>query len=130
MRILFVDDELNVLAGLRDSLRRHRREWDMVFAPGGPEALAELRQKTFDVIVSDMRMPAMDGAALLEQVRAEFPEVARIILSGHAERNAVLRALPVAQQFLSKPCDAHVLEGVLKRIYAIQNLLPNPAHRR
>jgi HD-like signal output (HDOD) protein/CheY-like chemotaxis protein len=122
-RILFVDDEQNVLHGLQDILRRHRRQWDMVFALGGEAALAELERAPFDVVVSDMRMPGMDGATLLRRVQQEYPNVARLVLSGHAEREAVVRALPVAHQFLSKPCDAQVLRDVIERTCTLQTLL-------
>ena len=72
-RILFVDDEVNVLQGLRRMLNPMRHEWDMVFAESGQEALALLAQAPCDVIVSDMRMPGMDGTQLLTQVMERFP---------------------------------------------------------
>lgn len=108
-RVLFVDDEQEVLEGLRNLLRRNRHEWDMVFALGGYEALAELSRGTVDVVVTDMRMPGMDGAQLLAQVKTVSPSTARLVLSGHAEKEAILRALPVAHQFLSKPCGGGTL---------------------
>ena len=122
-RILFVDDEQNVLHGLQDILRKHRRQWDMVFALGGEAALAELARSPFDVVVSDMKMPGMDGATLLRKVQQDYPSVARLVLSGHAEREAVVRALPVAHQFLSKPCDVQVLRDVIERTCTLQALL-------
>ena len=122
-RILFVDDEQNVLHGLQDILRKHRKQWDMVFALGGEQALTELSKAPFDVVVSDMRMPGMDGATLLRHVQQEYPNVARLVLSGHAEREAVMRALPVAHQFLSKPCDAQMLRQVIERTCTLQALL-------
>jgi HD-like signal output (HDOD) protein/ActR/RegA family two-component response regulator len=122
-RILFVDDEIAVLDGLRDLLRRERRRWDMVFAVGGEEALEELRRQSFDVVVSDIRMPGMDGAALLTRIKADYPHTARIVLTGHADRDAVLRALPVAHQFLSKPCDANALRVAIERTQALNLLL-------
>src|ERR1019366_5826779 len=61
-RILFVDDEPMVLTGLKRSLRPMPAEWEMVFAAGGDEALAAMDRQTFDIIVTDMRMPGMDGA--------------------------------------------------------------------
>jgi HD-like signal output (HDOD) protein len=124
-RILFVDDEEHVLAGLENLLRRQRREWDMAFALGGEAALRELRRQPFDVVVSDMRMPGMDGADLLKRVQVEYPGTARLVLSGHADRDAVMRALPVAHQFLSKPCDADVLRAAIERTCALQTLLHN-----
>ncbi|HLG58660.1 MAG TPA: response regulator [Vicinamibacterales bacterium] len=122
-RILFVDDEVNVLDGLRNVLRKQRREWDMVFAIGGQAALDELERAPFDVIVSDMRMPGMDGAALLQKVKDRYPAIARIVLSGHAEREAVMRTLPVAHQYLSKPCEEEQLRSVITRTCNLQALL-------
>jgi HD-like signal output (HDOD) protein len=129
-RILFVDDEVNVLDGLRDLLRKQRKQWDMVFALGGQAALDELKREPFDVVVSDMRMPIIDGAALLTQVRELYPATARIILSGHAERESVVRALPVAHQFLSKPCDGNLLRVVVDRACELQRLLQDEGIRR
>lgn len=122
-RILFVDDEPQVLEGLRDMLRKQRKHWDMVFAQGGPAALIELEKSTFDVVVSDMRMPIIDGAMLLTRVKEQHPSAARIILSGHAERESIVQALPVAHQFLSKPCDAALLRVVVERACELQRLL-------
>jgi HD-like signal output (HDOD) protein len=129
-QILFVDDEGQVLDGLRASLRKKRTEWDMSFAESGEAALARLRSRPFDVIVSDMRMPGMDGAELLSKVRAEFPNVIRIILSGHSERESVMRALPVCHQFLAKPCDGPVLRDVIERACGLHRLLESEALRR
>jgi len=128
-RILFVDDEPNVLDGLRTMLRRHRRDWDMRFVTCGHEALEELAQAPFDVLVTDMRMPDMDGAALLKQVQEEHPGVARIVLSGNAEQELAARAIPVAHQFLAKPCDPAVLENVVARAGNVQSLMVNDALR-
>jgi putative nucleotidyltransferase with HDIG domain len=122
-RILFVDDEVAVLDGLRDRLRKQRREWDMVFAVGGVAALGECARAPFDVVVSDMRMPGMDGATLLHRIKALYPKTVRIVLSGHAERDAVMRALVVAHQYLSKPCDSETLKSVLSRACALQALM-------
>jgi HD-like signal output (HDOD) protein len=129
-RVLFVDDEESILAGLRNLLRKQRTRWDMVFALGGLEALAELRAGPVDVIVSDMRMPGMDGATLLERVKQDYPMTARIVLSGHAERDAVMRAIPVTHQFLSKPCDAETLRSVVERACGLQNFLQNEVVRQ
>lgn len=122
-RVLFVDDEPSVLDGLRDLLRKQRKQWDMVFALGGAAALEECAKAPFDVAVSDMRMPGMDGAALLLEIKKHWPATARIILSGHAEREAVVDALPVAHQFLSKPCDAEILRITIERACGLQALL-------
>jgi DNA-binding NtrC family response regulator len=118
IRILFVDDDQDILAGLRNRLRAQRSRWDMVFVQSGYEALEELELASFDVVVSDMRMPLMDGAELLAQVKDRHPDVARIVLSGDAERDAVQRALPIVHQFLTKPCDGNVLRAAIEQVLA------------
>lgn len=122
-RILFVDDEQQVLDGLRDMLRKQRKQWEMSFALGGPAALKTLEGASFDVVVSDMRMPSVDGAALLAHVKEHCPTAARIILSGQSDRESVMRALPAAHQFLAKPCDADTLRSVVERACHLQQML-------
>ncbi len=129
-RILFVDDEPNVLSGLKRMLRGMRREWDMVFVESGPEALAQLNTIPFDVIVSDMKMPGMDGVQLLEQAMKEHPEVVRIVLSGHSEKETVLKSVRVAQQYLSKPCDPETLKLTIDRACALRDILINDSLKR
>ena len=96
-------------------LRPQRHEWEMAFAPGGEAALALMEASPFDVIVSDMRMPGMDGATLLCRVREHYPQMVRIVLSGHTELSTALRVVPVAHQFLAKPCDAEMLRVAVER---------------
>jgi putative nucleotidyltransferase with HDIG domain len=122
-RILFVDDEIKILEGLQRMLRPQRKEWEMAFAPGGQAALTMLEAATFDVIVSDMRMPGIDGAALLETVRHKYPSVLRIILSGYTELEASYRAVPVAHQFLLKPCDPDALRAAIERATSLIQVL-------
>jgi HD-like signal output (HDOD) protein len=126
---MFVDDEQHVLDGLQNLLRKQRKQWDMSFALGGQAALTAFASAPYDVIVSDMRMPGMDGAELLAAVREQYPATARIVLSGHAERDAVQRALAVAHQFLSKPCDADMLKLVVERVCGLHSLLGDPQLR-
>ncbi len=122
-RILFVDDEVNLLAGLRRMLRSMRRVWDMRFAQCGPDALEMLAEAPFDIIVTDMRMPGMNGAELLHQVMARYPQVIRIVLSGQADRESILGALGPIHQYLSKPCDADNLKATLQRACSLRSLL-------
>jgi HD-like signal output (HDOD) protein len=114
-RILFVDDEPAILAGLQNLLYKDRKRWEMVFALGGQLALDEIRKAPFDIVVSDMRMPGIDGAMLLNLIKDECPATVRIMLSGHADREAIVRALPALHQLLSKPCDAITLRGAIER---------------
>jgi putative nucleotidyltransferase with HDIG domain len=122
-RILFVDDEPNILEALQRMLRPQREEWDMSFANGGPEALKLLENSTFDVVVSDMRMPGMDGAALLNIVREKHPAALRFVLSGYTELQASYRAVPVAHQFLVKPCDPDALRTAIERATSLVEVL-------
>jgi HD-like signal output (HDOD) protein/CheY-like chemotaxis protein len=111
--ILFVDDEPRVLDGLRRMLRGQRNRWEMSFAGGGAEALALLGERHCDVVVSDLRMPEIDGAALLEKVRTMAPDTARIILSGQTSADNVMRVMTLAHQFLNKPATSdEIIEAI------------------
>jgi HD-like signal output (HDOD) protein len=126
-KILFVDDEPKVLQGLQRMLRSMRQEWEMSFAENGVQALEILKEKPFDVIVSDMRMPGMDGAELLKKVMQQFPQVVRLILSGQSEPEMIMRAMGCTHQFLSKPCDPELLKATVSRAFALRDLLANEA---
>lgn len=121
--ILFVDDEPNVLHGLRRLLRAQRHEWDLAFVEGPLQAIDYLGQHSVDVIVTDMKMPEMDGAELLERVRDTHPQTVRIALTGHADRENFLKNMGLVHQFLAKPCDATTLRATLRRAYTLRSLL-------
>src|SRR4030067_587909 len=105
IRILFVDDEPNVLSALRRSLRNMREEWEMEFIEGAENALERLKHAAFDVIVSDIRMPGMDGVELLKRVKQLYPAMTRLALSGHADLELALESSTIIHQFLAKPCE-------------------------
>lgn len=125
-RILFVDDEPRVLKGLERSLRGMRKEWEMGFVRGGPEALEAMALAPFDVVVSDMRMPGMDGAQLLDQVKQRFSQTVRMVLSGQSDKDAVFRAIRPTHQYLSKPCDIEELKQKLRCALALRDVLDSP----
>ncbi|MBI5508985.1 MAG: HDOD domain-containing protein [Deltaproteobacteria bacterium] len=129
-RILFVDDEPQVLEGLRLRLHRQRSRWEMAFADGGKTALELLARAPVDVIVTDMRMPQVDGVALLKEVQRLYPRVVRIVLSGHAELQAALQAVPVAHQFLTKPSEPGTIENVIERACNLQTLVNDETVKR
>lgn len=115
LRILFVDDEPRVLRGLERTLGALREEWEMAFADGGASALSLCAGSTpFDVVVSDIRMPGIDGVALLREVRTLLPAAARIALTGHADQDESLRDL--VHGFLAKPCDPRELRTVIEAV--------------
>lgn len=126
IRILFVDDEPNVLDGLRRMLRPMRGQWDLAFAGGGDEALALMASHPADIVVSDMRMPRMDGAQLLTEISRQWPRSVRIILSGHSEQEMILKAIGPTHQYLNKPCEADTLKATIERAAALSSLLTSP----
>lgn len=125
-RILFVDDEPMLLRGLERSLRSMRKEWEMEFAPGGRQALEALERVPFDVVVTDMRMPEIDGAQLLEQIKTKYPRTIRFVLSGQSDRETILRSIGPTHQYLSKPCDLEELKLKVAQAFALRELLENP----
>ena len=125
LKILFVDDDPNILQGFQRMLRPMRHEWEMDFASSGQEALQILAKSPFDAVVSDMRMPGMSGSQLLGAIMKEHPHIVRIILSGHSEINCILQSVNSAHQYLSKPCDFLTLKDSITRTHALRKLLAN-----
>ncbi|GJL56110.1 MAG: signal transduction protein [Nitrospirales bacterium] len=125
-RILFVDDDSNILQGLQRMLRSMRGEWDMDFANSSQDAFAHLAQAPYDVIVSDVKMPGMDGVELLTAVRSQYPQMTRLLLTGQAGEETILKAVGPAHQFLSKPCDADMLKTTISRTCALSAVLEDP----
>ena len=128
-RILFVDDEENVLSGIRRMLRSSREQWEMEFASSGEAALQACSERAFDVVVSDLRMPGMDGAQLLSEIRDRYPETARIVLSGYSDATLASKAVPVAYRVLGKPCKPEELRETIDRVGMLQDLISQPALR-
>jgi HD-like signal output (HDOD) protein/CheY-like chemotaxis protein len=113
--VLFVDDDRDLLDGLRDALRPRRKEWRMSFVEGGEEALGMLDRKPVDIVVSDLQMPGMDGATLLTRVAQVQPDAVRIVLSGHADPETIGRVATVAHRILFKPSPIDVVARVIER---------------
>ncbi|SNR86266.1 response regulator [Actinoplanes regularis] len=115
-RVLFVDDESRILDGLRRSLRVKRNEWEMAFAVEGAEALEMLARDPYDVVVSDMRMPRMNGAELLTNISREHPHIARVVLSGHVEPDTAIQVAVAGHRFLTKPAEVTSLIAVIEQM--------------
>ena len=128
--IIFVDDEPHLLQGLKRMLRPMRHEWEMSFAQSGHEALDTLAQRPFDVIVSDMRMPGIDGPALFNEVMQRYPHMVRIVLSGQSSKETAMRSVASAHQYLSKPCEPEKLKQTVNRAFAIRSLLADESLKR
>jgi HD-like signal output (HDOD) protein len=127
--ILFVDDEPHFLDGLRLRLHGKQYKWALSFAESGAGALAELQRCPYDLIVSDVRMSGMDGTRLLRTVADRWPATIRIALSGGTDMAHTVRLVPIAHQLLSKPCEPNVLENLIERCFALQELLRAPQLR-
>ena len=124
-RILFVDDEPSMLRVLKMALRSMNGIWEMDFANGGEDALALIDVKKFDVVVTDMRMPAINGAQLLNHVMRKWPHTIRIILSGYSDLSEVVNCVGLTHQFLEKPCSLDDLKDCLKRVTQVKTRLTN-----
>src|SRR5260221_7430114 len=93
----------------------------MTFVESGAKALEVMSQSPMDVVVSDMRMPGMNGAELLGEVMKRHPKTVRLILSGHADQDLILKCVGATHQYLSKPCDPYTLKAAVLRALALQN---------
>ena len=125
--ILFVDDEPMLLQALRRNLRHMRDEWEMLFAESAEEALHSARIGDLDAVVTDMRMPGMNGAAFLQHVVERNPRAVRIVLSGQVDKESAYDLIGVGHQFLSKPCDTKVLIDTLRRALSLRSALADEA---
>jgi len=126
-RILFVDDDPLVLTGLQRMLRSLRQEWEMEFVESGTRALERMAATPFDVVVTDMQMPGMNGAELLTEVMRRHPSTVRIVLSGHADKDLILKCVTSTHQYLSKPCESDALKTTIQRACGLEY---NPDNER
>jgi len=122
-RILFVDDEPNVLQAMQRTLHGMRGEWSMKFVSSGAAALESLAKSPVDVIVSDMRMPGMDGWQLLAEVKNLYPQTVRLVLSGYADPDSIMRSVGTAQIYLAKPSDVGALKAAIAQTQTLKGLL-------
>jgi HD-like signal output (HDOD) protein len=127
--IVFVDDERELLDGLRARLYKHRNDWSMKFVESGEEALAIFEKDPIDLIVSDVRMPGMDGGQLLAAVKQRWPKTMRIVVSGYSDPVQAARLTSLAHQYLAKPCEDKQVENVLERCFNLQDLLAQESLR-
>ena len=128
MRILFVDDEQNVLDGIQRAL--FDSAWEVETANSGQEALACFEEEPFDVIVSDMRMPGMDGEELLGEIETKYPDTVRVVLSGQADQAAALRSSFISHRWLDKPFDPDAMLNILSLIESALKSMPSREMRR
>ena len=125
-RLLLVDDEPRVLRGLERSLFSLTDEWEIDTAEGGQQALQSLAAAPYDIVVSDMLMPGMTGAELLNEVMRLYPQTIRIVLSGHATNELLMKCVGAVHQYLSKPCEPVLLLSTIERVVHLNDHLRNP----
>ena len=110
INILFVDDDMNILMGYKRTLYSMKDEWKLYTAGSAQHGLQLLQSEHIDIVVTDMRMPVMDGAQLLSVVKNKYPNVVRLILSGFTDREAAMKVSGLAHQVLAKPTNADALK--------------------
>jgi HD-like signal output (HDOD) protein len=126
-RVLFVDDEPEEIQGLQKSLGRLSSTWEMAFANGGEQALDWMAKNPVDIVVSDFRMPGMDGAELLNKVAELHPQTLRFIRSSFADKNLILACVYGNHQFIPKPCDPIAMVSKVQRTLALDAWLSDEA---
>lgn len=114
-RLLFVEDN-PIMLQLYAMMLEGEENWEVATADGGEAALQLMATSEFDVIVSDMRMPGMDGLQLITEVRKHYPRTSRIILSGLSDQKEIAQCLEETHQFIAKPFTAKTLKATLARI--------------
>ena len=129
-RVLFVDDDTLILELIRLTVGSMKGEWDTGFATSAEEALGLIEHEPFDVVVSDMRLPGMNGTQLLNVVMRQYPGTVRIILSGHGDQEEVLRCVGATHQFLLKPFKLPELQAALNRIKGLKARLASAEIQR
>lgn len=120
--LLFVDDEANILSSLRRLFRPHG--YRILTAEGGEAALALLATESVDLVVSDMRMPGMSGAALLAEIRQRWPDITRILLTGYADMQSMIEAINVAgiSRYIAKPWEDQDILRIVEDALTIKHL--------
>jgi response regulator RpfG family c-di-GMP phosphodiesterase len=114
-KILCVDDEPNILSSLRRLFRS--KGYKVLTALGGQEGLAVLEAESVDLVISDMRMPIMDGAAFLAQVRIRWPDTIRLLLTGYSDVQSIIDAINRGEiyRYITKPWDDNDIVLVVKQ---------------
>lgn len=104
-------------------MRSMRDEWEMTFVDSGAAALKFMEYNNVHVVISDMRMPGMNGAELLGTVMQFYPHTIRLVLSGHSDQDLILKCVGSTHQYLSKPCDPETLRKTIARALALESNL-------
>jgi DNA-binding NarL/FixJ family response regulator len=112
-RLLVVDDATQLLFSLRRLLADMSDEWELVFMDDPVAALAAACAEPFDVVVSDFQMPVMDGAVLVQKIKAVTPEAVCLIMTGSETDADMLRAMDEVSAVIQKPFETAVLRQAI-----------------
>ncbi|MBW2574535.1 MAG: response regulator [Deltaproteobacteria bacterium] len=116
IKILLVDDEKAFIELMAKRLRRRKQY--VITAESGPEALAQMENESFDVVICDVKMPGMNGIEVLQEIKHRFPDTEVIMLTGHATIESGLEGVRFgAFDYLMKPTDIEILMGKLEAAY-------------
>jgi YesN/AraC family two-component response regulator len=117
--LLVVDDDINLLDGLKRSMREKQNMWKQLYASSANEALNILASQKIDVIITDYKMPGVDGLELLSIIKEKYPDTKRILLTGQSENEVFESAKDIAHSYLSKPCPVsdiiNAIEIIIKK---------------
>ncbi len=116
MRVLLVDDDPLVLSALNRTVLSRRPEWEVVLAKSGEMAVGWLTQTPFDMVMTDMQMPGMDGSTVLKMSQKLQPGAIRMVLSGHAPLVRILEAEGHYHRFIMKPIEPNQLMAILSSL--------------
>lgn len=130
IRILIVGNQAEDLNRLREQLTRNRKDWTVVLACGGEDAIRQIDAEPFDVVVTEMALRGMDGADILQHVHRRQPQTARLVVCGQTSVSDMHRVMPLAHQVLGNACDTRGLERCIERLCNLLRRRGQPSVQR
>ncbi len=122
-KILFVDDDVNVLAGLKRLLYPLKKNWEMFFFEDALSALEFLNNNTVDVVITDLLLPHLDGVHFLDMISKKFPNTIRIVLSGYSDEKTIFQIVKTAHQFIHKPVGREELVSRVEKSLKLKEVI-------
>jgi DNA-binding NtrC family response regulator len=113
--IIFVDDDKNILQGLKRSMKPMTEKWDILFLNNVESVIETIKEKKPDIIIADYKMPGMNGIELLNKIKKEYPFIKRILLTGQSESEVFKEADKESHEYLSKPCSREELIEIINK---------------
>jgi HD-like signal output (HDOD) protein/CheY-like chemotaxis protein len=121
--ILFVDDDPLIIRGFKRSSLEYQKSWDVYFCTSASEALDFLSHHRVEFLITDIRLPGIDGVELLNKISQHYPQIVRFVISGHSDNQRVLHSTRTAHQYISKPVDMNLLWQTIERSSRLRDLL-------